>query len=382
MTESLLHAYLPLFFWAGVGAFLVRFVPEKLPRLLGRSLYWVGIPIEIFALARQTEWSTEVKLAPLLTICAVLMGLGLAWAALQGMLKLSSSVAASAEQLEEAWSARLPQSDSSTRAASLIDPLTLIQTTNVAQPAGLPQAAALTNYSSGWHDCWQDRAHQGSFILAATIGNTGFIGLAVAPVFVGEPYLGWLVLYSVTQNLVGTYGMGVFLASYFGRTADSSDIANGLAKNHWWVQVRDVVTVPSLWAFIIGSLSQAVVLPEVAETGLRASIWVVIPTALLLMGMRLSQLRGWQSLRMGIIPSLLKVMIVPGLVGLLATQFQLPADARLAIVLMAGMPTAFAGLILAEEYELDREIIASSIVLTTGLLVFTIPLWLMIFGQH
>ena len=48
---------------------------------------------------------------------------------------------------------------------------------------------------------------------------------------------------------------------------------------------------------------------------------------------------------------------------------------------MAGMPTAFAGLILAEEYELDRELIASSIVLTTGTLLLTIPLWLVLFGQ-
>jgi predicted permease len=33
---------------------------------------------------------------------------------------------------------------------------------------------------------------------------------------------------------------------------------------------------------------------------------------------------------------------------------------------------------LAEEYELDRELIASSIVLTTGLLLLTIPLWLVL----
>jgi len=46
------------------------------------------------------------------------------------------------------------------------------------------------------------------------------------------------------------------------------------------------------------------------------------------------------------------------------------------------MPTAFAGLILAEEYDLDRELIASSIVLTTAMLLVAIPLWLLIFGDQ
>lgn len=53
------------------------------------------------------------------------------------------------------------------------------------------------------------------------------------------------------------------------------------------------------------------------------------------------------------------------------------AEFRLALVLMSGMPTAFAGLILAEEYELDRELIASSIVITSVM----IPFWLFWFGQ-
>jgi len=50
--------------------------------------------------------------------------------------------------------------------------------------------------------------------------------------------------------------------------------------------------------------------------------------------------------------------------------------------LMSGMPSAFAGLILAEEYELDRDLIASSIALSTGALLMTIPLWLGLFADR
>jgi malate permease and related proteins len=52
----------------------------------------------------------------------------------------------------------------------------------------------------------------------------------------------------------------------------------------------------------------------------------------------------------------------------------------LAMVLMSGVPTAFAGLIFAEEYELDRTTIASSIILSTILYLLVLPLWLYLFG--
>jgi malate permease and related proteins len=77
----------------------------------------------------------------------------------------------------------------------------------------------------------------------------------------------------------------------------------------------------------------------------------------------------------------LKVLVLPGLVGIGTTLIGLPTDSRLALVLMSGMPTAFAGLILAEEYDLDRELIASSIVMTSVLLLLIIPLWIILFNR-
>lgn len=325
MADSLVHAYLPLLFWAGAGILLLRWLPETVPQALGRSLYWVGVPIEIFVLARQSQWSQSLGLAPVLTVVAILSGLLLAGLALQSIRQF---------------------------------------TAKAQEPSGDP--LAMNSYS------WDDRPRQGSFLLSSIFGNTGFVGLAIAPAFISEPYLGWLVFYSVTQNVFGTYGIGVALASYFGR---------GAKPNSGWIQVRDMLTVPSLWAFAIGTLTRSIGLPDAIEAGLKSAIWVVIPAALLLMGMRLSQLQGWQSLRLGVVPSLIKGLLLPGLIALAATALHLASEARLALVLMSGMPTAFAGLILAEEYELDRELIASSIVVSTGLLLFTLPLWLLWFDR-
>lgn len=348
MTDTLLNAYLPLLLWPGLGFLIIRVLPETIPRILGRGLYWVGIPLEVFALAHRTDFSDRVGLTPLITIAILVAGLGLAGLTLRGI---------------TAWAkAQVPIASTEDSAAFSDPPDQDLPASD--RPDPLPTALSSFDY-------WLNPARRGSFFLSAMIANTGFVGLAVAPIFVSDRYLSWIVFYSITHNVVGTYGIGVLIASYFGR---SGQVRLG------WTQVRDVLTVPSLWAFVVGMATRSLPFPGYGESALQLSVWVVIPVALTLMGMRLGQLNGWSSLRWAIAPTVLKVILIPGLVGLAMTALGLPPEPRLAMVLMAGMPSAFAGLILAEEYDLDRELIASSIVLTTGLLFLTIPVWLLLFG--
>jgi predicted permease len=349
MSESLLQAYVPLLVWPSLGLLLFKVLPEDFPRRLGRVLYWVGIPLEIFALAHQTDFSQNTGLAPLFTLLALALGLMLALIALSLVIWTDSSRA------DSTISSSSPAADSAASGEADVPDLKALET---------PGHTPLT---------WADKPRQGSFVLSSMISNTGFVGLAIVPAFVSAPYLGWVVFYSVTHNVVGTYGIGVFIASWFGR---------GLQAQSRWQQLKDVVTVPSLWAFLLGYLSHPWQFAPLAETALQRSVWFVIPLALLLMGMRLSQLKGWDSLRLAVVPTLLKVLVLPGIVGAIAIACQLPAEACLVLVLMSGMPSAFAGLILAEEYELDRELTASSIALSTGALLVTIPLWLILFGGN
>jgi len=336
VTETLLNAYMPLVVWTGVGLLLFRWLPQSLPRLLGRALYWVGVPLQILALTRRADFSAQVGLAPAIALFALLVGVG-----------LSLAIAAFIPQLS-------------------------IQDSNPSDPSqesALPQLAPQASQPEELEKVqW---AWRGSFILSSCLGNTGFIGLAVIPNLVSDPYLGWVVFYSITHNIVGTYGLGVFLSSYFGRN---------FGPGNWWVQIRDVLTVPSLWAFGLGVATRSLSFPNWLESGLQISLWIVIPTALLLMGMRLSQLQGLSSLKTAVLPVTLKIVILPGLVGLGIWPLHLAGDAQLAMVLMAGMPSAFANLILAEEYDLERELMASAIVVSTIGILVTIPLWIMLFG--
>jgi len=307
MVDRLVQAYTPLICWTGLGILSVRFLPSAFPHWLGRGLYWVGVPIEIFALARQTTFDEHAQLAPTITVGSLLLGLSLGWISLQIWQRL--------------------------------------------QPKSLPAPGL-----------------KGSLLLCSMLGNTGFVGLAIVPFFVSATDLSWAVLYSVTQNVFGTYGLGVLVSSYYGR--------QGTATNRWWMQFKDLLSVPSLWGFGLGSLTRSIQFPELVESSLHASIWVVIPGAFVLMGIRLSQIKGWQSLQLALLPAILKTIVMPTVVAIVITMMGMTGDPRLGLVLMSGMPCAFAGLILSEEYNLDRNLVASSIIVSTLIFLMMIPVWL------
>ncbi|QFZ92641.2 AEC family transporter [Synechococcus elongatus] len=318
-SDILLHAYSPLVVWMGAGLALCRWLPKLLPHLLGRFLFWVGIPLQVFALCRNTDFSQALSISSLVTLAVLLTGLGLA-TLLFPILR----------RWQPRWVGLAPDADAAMQAA-----------------------------------------RQGSFTLAAMLGNVGFIGLAVAPSLVSAPYLGWLVLYSVAHNIAGTYGAGVLVASHF----SPNEITHSLRS-----RFVSLLRLPSIWAIALGALMQGQTLPSGLETTVQTAAHAVVPAALVLGGLRLRQLHGWQSLRLALPPVCVRMLVIPLLAGLALTFAGLQGDSRLAMVLQAGMPSGFAGLILAEEYNLDRELLASSILLSTLALFLTLPLWVWLFG--
>ncbi|MGL5832745.1 MAG: AEC family transporter [Waterburya sp.] len=295
-----------------IGIFLGKFklIGANFTRSLGRSLYRFGLPLQIFVLAHNTTLMNDVWFPPIITILVLLLGLILA------NLSLFSLFPRQTEELD------LP----------------------------IPQ------HSSG----------QGSFILASTLGSTGYLGLSIVPLLVGSVYSGWAVLYSVTQILFGSFGMGVVLANYYGSPQQ---------KTSWLIQLQELIKVPALWAFLLGWCGRGVDFPLTVDGQLKFAVSLVIGGAFLLTGIQVQAIKQVNCLNRAILPSLLKMLVIPGLTGLCLTCFGFTGDARLSMVLMSGMPTANTNLILAEEYNLDRQITASTIALSTILLPIMIVIW-------
>ncbi len=227
----------------------------------------------------------------------------------------------------------------------------------------------------GWRFPEPVPEHKGSFLLSALIGNTGFVGLALTPYLLQPSYLGWVVLYSLTHNVLVSYGVGVAIANQYGQRT---------LQKRWWDHLQAIVLTPAIWAFVLGLLWKASHWTPAGAELLERWADYVPPVAFVLVGIRL-QLRErlppktvlWQA---GVAAAI-KVVWMPLCVGAVLKFSGLPTDAVLGMVFQAGMPTALAGIILAEAYDLpQKQLIAMAIAFSSVAVLFTIPLWLWLFG--
>jgi predicted permease len=106
----------------------------------------------------------------------------------------------------------------------------------------------------------------------------------------------------------------------------------------------------------------------------------VIALSLILIGMRLSQLDSWSRLRQVSVSLGIKMLLVPLVLGTCshaARDYRLP---QLVIVLQMGMPPAFATLVLAEVFDLERDLAVTALAVGSMGLLLTLPVWLLLFG--
>jgi hypothetical protein len=209
------------------------------------------------------------------------------------------------------------------------------------------------------------RSTRVSFSLAAMLGNTGFIGYPVILLLpqLGLEGFGWALFYDAMGTLLGSYGLGAVLAQ-------------GSVPGGWQQGWRTILRNPILAAFGLGLLLRPLPLPTWLDTGLYRIAWLVVGLSLLLMGLRIQQLRSWQHLPRATVAIAIKMVLAPLMVGLALTALGIGGVPRLVMVLQAGMPSAFANLVLAETYDLDRDLAVTCVGLSSASLLVTLPLWL------
>lgn len=213
------------------------------------------------------------------------------------------------------------------------------------------------------------KPNQGSFILASMVGNTGYLGYPVTLSLLGQQYFGWALFYDLLGSTIGTYGFGVVLAARFGMGVTSyKQIAIVVIQN------------PALWSLSLGFTARQIPLPDVVELVLQIIAWTVIGLSLILIGMRLSLLTSVRGLSQISVTLCIKMLLVPLILGIGLTMLGMTGSPRLVMVLQMSMPPAFATLILAEAYNLDRELAVTGIAIGCVGLFFTLPLWLWLFG--
>lgn len=209
---------------------------------------------------------------------------------------------------------------------------------------------------------------QGSFLLASMVGNTGYLGFPVSLTLVGEKYFGWAIFYDMLGTTIGAYGLGVLMAARFG----------GIAHTQKQL-VAVIVKNPALWSLGFGLGFRYVKLPVFAEQSLKAMAWSAIALSLILIGMRLSQLKSGHYLQQASVSLGIKMLFVPLVLGMALLALGITGSPQLVIVLQMAMPPAFATLVLAEVYELDRNFSVTALAIGSIGLLLTLPIWLLLF---
>jgi predicted permease len=203
-----------------------------------------------------------------------------------------------------------------------------------------------------------------TLILSAGIGNTGFVGFPILLALVDVKYFGWAVVYDLWGTALGGYGLGPVLSgSWQGQSMNGQKLAHSLLSN------------PVLLSFAFALLTIDVPLPATLETTLQIAGSAAIDGSLLLLGMRLGQVKRWGSL-LEVFPALLiKMLLVPLTVWAILLLFRFSGPILTTLVLQSAMPPAFATLVIAENYDQDRLLAVTAIAAGMGFLAITLPLW-------
>ncbi|MBL1321792.1 MAG: AEC family transporter [Methylophaga sp.] len=210
----------------------------------------------------------------------------------------------------------------------------------------------------------------GTLLLAAAFPNATYLGLPVLNQVIGEHSLAIVLQYDLFACTPILLSFGMLLAHHYG---DNETEVHPL---------RELVKIPPLWAVALGvtlNLS-GVEQPEFLNANLSILASAVVPLMMIVLGMSIR----WDSLRLRFLPLLsivaaITLIIVPLSVFGLSHVIDLAEQLIIPVTLIAAMPTMIFGIVICERYQLDSELYAAAVTLTTitSLLTLTVAFYLL-----
>jgi hypothetical protein len=202
----------------------------------------------------------------------------------------------------------------------------------------------------------------GGFLLAASLGNTGYVGYPLTAALLGAAALPAAVFFDVFGTVFALVLVGLPLAARLGD--------RGERYPH---PVRELLTFPAVIALGVGLLLRPVVLPEAVSNGLGLLASMVAPLIMLSVGLSLRPKAVAQTAAPLAVLAGVKLVVAP-LVALAVGSWALSGPSMQVSVLEAGMPAMMLTYVVGERFGLDTEFIASAIFVTTLASALTVPL--------
>lgn len=205
-------------------------------------------------------------------------------------------------------------------------------------------------------------ARAGGFLIAASLGNTGYLGYPLTAAFLGAAVVPGAVFSDVFGTIVALVLVGLPIAARFGEH-----------EERYPHPVREFLTFPAVIALVVGLAARPVTLPGMVSNGLEMLATMVAPLIMLSVGLSLRP----RSIARSAVPlavlAAVKLLAAP-LLALGVGSLVLAGSPLQVAVLEAGMPSMMLTYVVGERFGLDTEFIASAIFVTTVLSAITVPL--------
>ena len=215
-----------------------------------------------------------------------------------------------------------------------------------------------------------DRQTQGVLILTSSFQNAAFLPLTISAIVWGEAGIIMVAFYIITNHMVSNIGGPIIAAIFSTQDVNKMDI------------VKSAFTYPPLVATILGFIFLLIPfgLPQTAKDIVSFIGDTTIPLLLFVIGLRLNfELCGIkENLTAFLLVITIRFVFSPLLNLIVLDKFVLSEMVRSIIILESGMPPALVNMVLAERYNLNRNLTSQLISTLTAASLLLIPLWLII----
>jgi len=205
----------------------------------------------------------------------------------------------------------------------------------------------------------------GGFIIAAAIGNTGYLGYPVVRALLGASWLSSAIFFDVFGSIACMLTVGIAIAAHYGEHEGRVNYA------------RELLMFPAVLAALLALAFRVVPWPVIVSstvmdwTGFAATM--AAPLIMVSLGASLDPKAFRGATASLAVLSGVKLVFLPALAAAIAIAFGMTGSLRL-LTLEAGMPSALLTLIVSQRFGLDDSYVAAAGLTTTVLCVITIPL--------
>lgn len=216
------------------------------------------------------------------------------------------------------------------------------------------------------------RPQMGAVILAASFPNVIYLGLPVLEQTFGD----WASSVAIQLNFFAVsplvYTVGVLIAQHYG-----GEEKKGESKVINYALFSFLKTPPFIAVFIAIILNLNDIPSPLWLIGVLQQLSAaVVPLMLFSLGLALS----WTSFKLKnlsyIIPVIaFKLFFMPFLAIETVSYLTMPEQHKAAVVLEMAMPSMVVGIIFCDRYELDTELYAMAVTITTLLSILSLPFW-------